>query len=157
IGLHFFGGDRNFDPAEIPSEIEIKTADELRVQLPEGNADFHTLALDLFANLPCHADLATNPDSVVTWQSGRRQALADIVRKFQKYAVQAEVVGEETKDQVQANCWKLKLENDWTVPVLELMRGEPQEAVILVADEGRGSAADGVLGLLDSGKRVLAV
>src|SRR5262249_2905353 len=36
-------------------------------------------------------------------------------------------------------------------------RGEAKETVMLVADEGRGTTADVVLGLLDSGKQVLAV
>jgi hypothetical protein len=40
---------------------------------------------------------------------------------------------------------------------VELSRGEPKETILLAADEGRTATADAVLGLLDSGKRVLAV
>jgi hypothetical protein len=157
IGLHFFSGDRNFDLMEIPSTGEIKTPDELRVELPEKNANFNTLALDIAAGLPRHAELATNPDSLATWQTNRRKALPEIIRKFKSYDVQSEVAGEAKKSDIRATSLKLKLESDWTVPVVELTRGEAKETVLLVADEGRGTTADVVLGLLDSGKRVLAV
>jgi hypothetical protein len=157
IGLYFFGGDRNFDPTEIPSAGEIKTPDELRVELPEKNADFNTLALDIAAGLPRHADLATNADSLAMWQMNRRKALSEIVRKFRNYDAQAETVGQAKKGDIEAVFLKLKLESDWSVPVVELTRGEAKETVMLVADEGRAAAADAALGLLDSGKRVLAV
>src|SRR5262249_40582706 len=143
---------------EIPSEKEIKTSDELRVELPEKSADFHTLGLDIAASLPRHAGLPAGAESVSPWQTERRQELADTLRKFRKYDVQSEVVVEEAKGRVGATCWKLNLESDWTVPVVELSRGGgPKETVILVADEGRSSATDAVTALLESGKRVLAV
>src|SRR5262249_20916995 len=123
IGLHFFGGDRNFDPTEIPSTGEIKTPDELRVELPEKNASFNGLALDIAARLPRQADLSTNPDSLETWQIDRRKALPEIIRKFRNYDIQAETAGESKKGNISAAFLKLKLESDWTIPVVELTRG----------------------------------
>jgi hypothetical protein len=157
IGLHFFSGDRNFDATEIASEKEIKTADELKVELPEKNADFNTLALAIAQRLPRDAALPANADAVGTWQSNQRKLLTDIVRKVRPYDVQAEIGGEGNKEAFRATYWSLKLETDWTVPVVELTRGEPKETVVLVADEGRASTAEAVLKLLDAGKRVLAV
>ena len=52
IGLHFFAGDKNYNPAEIASDKEIKTPDELKVEIPEKNADFHSLASELASSLP---------------------------------------------------------------------------------------------------------
>ncbi|MGE5194534.1 MAG: alpha/beta hydrolase family protein, partial [Deltaproteobacteria bacterium] len=157
IGLYFFGGDQNFDATEIPSKEEIKTADELRVELPEKNADFNTLALDIAKDLPRDAELDAKLDSVASWQTSRRKALLEIVRTMRSYDAQGEVAGEESKGLFKAVQWKLKLDGDWTIPVVELTRGEPTETVVLVADEGRTSTAEAVLTLLDSGRRVLTV
>src|SRR4029077_9518991 len=60
IGLHFFAGDKNYDAKEIPSEKEIKTPEALKVEVPEKNADFHSLATELAASLPREAELPTN-------------------------------------------------------------------------------------------------
>src|SRR5262245_20114394 len=99
IGLHFFGGDRNFDATEIASEKELKTADELRVEIPEMNADFHTLALDLARDLPLDADLPDAAPAAAEFQSARRKKLALTVRHASTYRVQhAEKAGEETKE-----------------------------------------------------------
>ena len=157
IGLHFFGGDRNFDATEIAPEKEIKTADELQVELPENNADFHTLAVSIAQRLPRDAALPDKADAAGSWQSNQRTLLLDIVRKVPSSDAQAEVVGEGNKEALKATHWRLKLDSDWTVPVVELTRGEPKETTILVADEGRAAAAEAVLKLLDAGQRVLAV
>jgi len=47
VGRQFFSGDAAFPTKEIPSEDEVKSADELRVSLPEQNADFITLAKEV--------------------------------------------------------------------------------------------------------------
>ena len=109
IGLHFFGGDRNFDATEIPSEKELKTADELQVELPETNADFHTLALDLARGLPFDANLPDAVSAATEFQSSRRKMLAATVRHATTCRVQhAEKDGEETKKGIKAIFWKLK-------------------------------------------------
>jgi len=80
IGLHFFGGDKTFDATEIPSEKELKTADELRVEIPEKNADFHTLALEIAQSLPLVAELPDAAPAVAEFQSSRRKKLEVTVR-----------------------------------------------------------------------------
>jgi hypothetical protein len=163
IGLHFFGGDREFDPREIPSEKELKTADELRVEVPEKNADFHTLALDLAQGLPAEADLPNAADAAADFQSDRRKKLAVTVRHSTTYRVQqTEKAGEEMSSGIKAVFWKLKIGSlkdapQWTVPVVELMKGEPKATVIVTADAGRAAAAEAIARHLDAGRRVLAV
>jgi hypothetical protein len=157
IGLHFFAGERNFDATESPSESEIKTADELKVEMPAMNADFHTLALAIAENLPRDAGLPVKSDAAGSWQNSRRKTLQEIVRKVRPYSVQAEVAGEAKYERFKATQWTLKLESDWVVPVVELARGESKETVMLLADEGRTTTGEAALKLLDTGKRVLAV
>ena len=52
LGDFFFAGNADFDAREIPSEGEIKTAEQLKIELPAPNEDFHTLALALSQSLP---------------------------------------------------------------------------------------------------------
>lgn len=51
IGKQFFSNDTSFNTKEILSEEEVKSADELRVPLPEQNADFTTLAKEVSLSL----------------------------------------------------------------------------------------------------------
>ena len=133
IGLHFFGGDKTYDATEIPSEKELKTAEELRVEMPEQNADFHTLALDIAGSLPLDAELPDAVPAATEFQSSRRKKLKVTVRHATTYRVQnAEKAGEETKSGIKAIFWKLKVGSSkeapqWTVPVVELTRGEPKD------------------------------
>ena len=152
----FFSGDPKFDPVEIPSESEVKTNTVLTVELPADNLDFHTLALALSRNLPRHPEIPTTKAALARWQQAGRARLREVVH-FKDYAVAAERAGGGEKDGVKAVFWKLKLGGVWTVPAVELSRGAAKETVILVADEGRKSAAAEAERLLAAGKRVLAV
>ncbi len=48
----FFSGSSEFPGREIDSETELRTAAELNVPLPEGNLDFHSIALALAQEAP---------------------------------------------------------------------------------------------------------
>ena len=157
IGLHFFAGDKNYNPAEISSDKEIKTPDELKVEIPENNADFHSLATELASSLPKEGELPANSAAAAKFRTARRTKLAALLRR-PTYAVQdADGAGSETLGDIKAIYWKLKVGPDWTVPAVELAREGTREAVIVVADEGRTAAAERIVTLLDEGKRVLAV
>src|SRR5579863_1133581 len=81
IGRFFFPGDKTFDAAEIPCEKELKTADELRVEIPDENADFHTLALDIARGLPLEGSLPEVASAAAEFQAVGRKNLARIVRR----------------------------------------------------------------------------
>ena len=49
------------------------------------------------------------------------------------------------------------MDNEWTVPALEIESGMAGETVILVADEGRASTTGVVAGQLKDGRRVIAL
>lgn len=157
IGLHFFAGDKNYDAKEIPSEKEIKKPEELKVEVPDNNADFHSLATELAASLPKEAELPANSSAVAKFRSARRTKLAALLRR-PTYTVQdADGAGPETVGDIKAIFWKIKLGPDWTVPAVELAKEGAKEAVMVVADEGRTAAAERIVTLLDEGKRVLAI
>jgi hypothetical protein len=144
VGDIFFPQDASFDAKEIPSEAEVKQATDLAVPLPDRNLDFHQLALAASQGLPRDPGQAT------------REKLAGIV-KFKSFDAVATPAGEETRDGVRAAYWKLRMGDTWTVPVAEFTRGEAKGTTIVVADNGRASAAQDIESLLASGQRVLAV
>lgn len=144
VGDIFFAGDSTFTATEIPCEIEVKKQAELDVPLPIGNLDFHQLAMIASQNLPRDPTQAT------------REKLREIVN-YQPCAAAATKTGEETRGDVQATFWKLRMGTDWTVPATELTRGAASATTILIADAGRKTAAQDIEALLASGHRVIAV
>jgi len=159
LGDFFFPGDESFDATEIASEDELKSEEQLAVELPADNADFQSLALAIAETLPRDVqrpDESAGEEAVAQWKQSRRQQLASIVRA-KDYRVQAIASGEQEAAGVKATRWKLMMDGDWTVPVVELVQGDPQCTAILVADGGRAAAAADAARLLADGYRVVAV
>jgi len=156
LGDHFYANDASYDAHEIPSEKEVKSADQLLVSLPDDNPDFNDLARKLMQPLPRNGALPTEKGALPTWQSERRARLRETVQ-LKDYTVQAEAIGMESKNRAQATFWKLKFASDWTVPAVEITRGRVTGTSILIADAGRKSTAAEVERLLEAGQRVVAV
>jgi hypothetical protein len=144
IGESWFANDSHFDPKEVPAEAEVKTADELKVELPAHNRDFHAVALGLSQGLP-------KPKL-----SAERAALREIVRPFVD-EVEAERVGDDRQDELQAVYWRLRVGSTWSVPVVSFTRPKSAGATIVLADAGRKEMTAVVRELLDAGRRVIAV
>jgi len=155
LGDHFHAGDSKFSPTEIPSEAEVKTKEQLMVSLPENNASFNSLALTLSKNLPRHPDVPVGRAAMNRWQRKHREKLQAIVRA-KEYRAEATKVASEEKDGTKVSFWRLKLGNEWTLPVVEMTRGESKGTTLLIADEGRKSVAAETERLLAAGQRVLA-
>ncbi|HJT78960.1 MAG TPA: acetylxylan esterase, partial [Gemmataceae bacterium] len=160
VGDFFYPGDRSYSAAEIPCAKEVKSKDQLNVPLPQPNADFHSLALALSKKLPHAPNLPGERDAALRWQKVRRDKLRALVRA-RDFTTQAEKAGSEEKGGVRATFWRLRLHgggaDQWTIPVVELVQGEPKGTAVLVADGGRAGAAAEVERLLKAGQRVWAV
>jgi hypothetical protein len=158
LGDHFFAGDAGFDATEIDSGVEVKTAEELRVELPADNAGFHTWATRLMADLPRSAELPTDKTAAEAWQKAARNQLRGVVRASD-YAVQAQSAGGDEKDKIKANYWRLRIGDAWTVPAVEFTPSGAKSTVLVVADDGRASpaAVAEIERLLAAGKRVVAI
>lgn len=158
LGTHFFAG-QPFEPAEISCDDELKTPEQLQVPLPDtGLEDFHTLALKLSVDLPRDGTLPADKDAAADWKARKLQHLRDVTR-FKQEAVQAVP---ETDPRAFADGtvthWWLRVGGDWTVPAVELTRGQPTGKVLLVADQGRKSLpAELVDEWLNKGCRVIAL
>ena len=155
LGDHFFRGDAGFNAGEIPSDAEVKTSEQLFVPLPENNANFNSLALTLSKRLPRDANVPVG-EALLRWQKTSREKLRVIVHA-KDYKVEATQTGSEERGESKATFWRLKLGKEWTLPVVELSRGESKGTTILFGDDGRKSVAAEAERLLAAGQRVLAV
>ncbi|MSU51157.1 MAG: hypothetical protein EXS37_19060 [Opitutus sp.] len=140
---HFFGGTPDFPVDDIPSVAEVRSAEQLHVPVPDGGEDFHTLALKLSGSLP----RAGSPD---------RARLRQIVRA-PLYQVGATKVEIGVEDGLEVTRWRLRMNNDWTVPVVEISPANPKSTVVLVADGGRSSVGAQARQWVDEGRRVVAI
>ncbi|MDE0101317.1 MAG: acetylxylan esterase [Bryobacterales bacterium] len=143
LGDAFFEGAQDFDAAEIDVIGELKSGEQLHVPLPENNLDIRQIAQGLARDAPPRP----------------RRTTADLqaITKMPRYQVRGKLAGNSTSASVRATRWRLRMDNDWTVPAVELEGPAPGATAILVADGGRDSTVGAVRAQLALGKRVLAV
>jgi len=169
----FFPGNAKFDPIEIASDSEVKTPEQLNVKLPEKNADFHSLAIALAAQLPRDGKLPSEANAARAWQKDCRTKLREVLHAHD-YTATSEPVGAAGNAKIVAVYRKLTMDDGWVVPVVEIApapRFEPAERVnlssakpakprpttLVVADGGHATAAATVERLMAEGHNVLAV
>ncbi len=155
LGDNFYAG-KDFSSREIPCATEIKTNGVLDVALPADNATFKSLALELSKDLPLSAELPSEMATAHARQTSQRAKLREVVRAKHSQVI-AERIGMEQKDGLHTEFWRLKVDDAWTVPAIELGQGLSTQTAVLVADQGRRSASAQAQQLLANGYRVLAV
>jgi hypothetical protein len=166
LGEHFHPGVADYPVAEIPSDAEVKTAEELEVPLPERNATFHTLALELSTRRPEAPGLPRTLEEAEPWRLAILEALRDVARE-ETIEVAAEKVGSREVESsaaeppeargLRVTLWRLRAGEEWTVPATEIEPEAPSGTAVLIADAGRASAAAETSRLLAEGLRVLAL
>ena len=134
----FYGGSEDFPVAEIDVNDELKTFDELIVDLPADNLDFHKIALRLAE--------AARPSG------GTRAELQGLTRT-PSYSVKAHAL--ETDAEVRR--WRLRMDDTWTIPAVEVAPEGATGTVVLLADGGRASVAGEARAHLAAGRRVIAI
>ena len=157
LGDYFYPGDKTFDATEIPAaDGEVKTREQLLVDLPAKNEDFNTLALALTKNLPRQGDLPGEQPARLKWQESARKELTRTV-KPKEFRVLASEAAHETAGDVTATYWKFNLDDGWTVPATEFSQENSKQTAILLTDAGRAKAGADAARLLAAGYRVIAV
>jgi Acetyl xylan esterase (AXE1) len=154
LGDFFFKDDPRFSAEEIACQDEVRKNDELNVPLPAGNATFNSLAKDLAEHLPRNSELPRNLAAAEKWRTVQHQKLRELLRVKDFSAEAAKQLAGAGQS---ATNWRLKVNDRWSVPVVELVRGEPKATTILIGDAGRARLAEQAGKLLDAGHRVLAV
>lgn len=149
LGDHFYPGQDSYRAEEIPSDAEIKTAEQLNVPLPENSQDFRALALEISAKFPRYPALYL--------ERPKAQAKLKKIVRAREYPVAATKAGQEEKNGIRAVFWKLRVGADWTVPAVELSQGQPKSTVLVFSDGGRKSVEKRVRHYLEAGQRVVAL
>lgn len=155
LSEHFFPG-QNVSADEIESKAELKTAEQLTVELPAENANFQTLATKLLNALPEREKPPGESGAAEAWRQQQREKLKAIIRA-QDMQVVAEKVDSSESDGVTATRWRLRIGDSWTVPAVEFSKADSKGTTILVADDGRSGLHAAVTETLASGQGVLAV
>ena len=104
--------------------------------MPSDNLDFHTLSLKLGRDLPRDPSLPKSKGEAEAWRKDRLPRLRSIVKPVVG-VVGSEKVREAESGGVKATSWRIKVGTSWTVPAVELTRGESKGTTILLGDEGR--------------------
>ncbi len=176
---HFYAKSASFDPVEIPCESEVKTPEQLQVELPPENADFHSLAVALVKDLPPAESLPGDATAAREWQMRGRTRLRELV-VWKSYEVAAERVADDMAADLQSNAWRLRFTSAHdpshpgltpngeeglakrlrgsclTLSAAEFAPTERTSEAIVIADEGVASAAPHIARLIAAGARVIA-
>jgi len=135
IADYFYDGDETFPRHEIASDDELKTAEQLNVDLPTDNMDFNRLAGHLSTRLK--RSLPTD-GNLEAWQSSHRPLLAKTVRLQEYQTISVEQSTEHTA--IGSARWqRLRIGGHWTVPAVEIRtpQADPDVLAIVISDEGR--------------------
>ncbi len=138
--------DGNGDAAEIPSNDEIKTAEELAVGVPPQNSNFRVLAEEIAQRLP--RELPGTADE-------RRKLLKQILR-WEDRTLSGEPQGEPMKVGSLTVGRFLLQDNDWSLPAVMVAPDGFDETVMLLADNGVAAQAEEIAKLAADGKRVVS-
>lgn len=169
IGDFFYANDPEFDASEIECDDEVKSFDELLVDLPDNTATLHDLAVKL-------SDRKLSPpppeDRLPHWRRSMRSQLQEIVR-WRPESVPDEALlpfkvsgddwkpgGEmgKTTDGVHAMTSIWNISDTWSVPgVLFEKDFESRPTVLMIADDGRASLTERVEHHLARNNNVLAI
>jgi len=152
---YFYAADTGFQRTEIPSEKELKTKEQLFVELPADNLDFNSLAQRLSSRIT-----HTVPESskLIEWQEQMRPVLKEVVRAHDYHTLAVEQSTESTSTGMAVWRW-LRIGGDWTVPAVEIStpQSDPSKLAIVISDEGRAVSELDTTIFLSAGYRVLAM
>jgi dienelactone hydrolase len=147
IGTHFFRGNRDYCPQEIPSTAELKTPRQLEVPIPEDNANFSSLARGLAVPLPRQPQLPVSVAAAREWQSMRRPVLSRLV-KVPPIEFAAKLRDRRQAGSADAQFFGVTPTAGWTLPAVVFTPANPRGTTLVVADRGRTNLADVVHSLL---------
>jgi hypothetical protein len=152
---YFYSADRDFQRTEISSESELKTKEQLFVELPADNLDFNSLAMQLSSRIT-HS--VPESSKLEEWQKTMRPVLKDVVRAHDYHTLAVEQFRESTSTGTVVWRW-LRIGGDWTVPAVEITtpQADPSKLAIIISDNGRTASELDATILLSAGYRVLAV
>jgi len=155
LAAHFSRDGDEWPPTEIESSNEVLTPEQLEVELPDDNADFNSLAIQV---LQKQAPMTSPPESSTereSWQADQRLRLMELVR-YRPLAVSATLVRQGVARGYHSRAWRCQV-GEWQVPVIEIGNEYSRQSTILFADQDRMSLVQTISSLLAQQHRVLIV
>jgi dienelactone hydrolase len=117
-------------PPDEEAPADLRTAEALKMPLPEDNLNLHTLAVSLTRSLPRNG--------------ATREKLRELVR-WPQYSAAALQPG------------RLSLDGIWSVPYVELGDAGAKGVTLVFGDAGKAKLAEETRKLTEAGKRVVAI
>lgn len=152
---HFAHPDDDWPPFEIESTPELKSRDLLNVGLDDDNSTFNDIARDLLGQLPPRAAPA-EPALRRIWVEAEREALGQKIH-YHPMKPSATVIREVSGKGWSGRAWRLRLDSEWELPVVEITPESVEQTSIVFADSGRKSMIPIIQSLLRKKSRVIAV
>ena len=148
--------------SEIPSEAELLTAEQLTVGLPEGNANFFTLAKTYLESLPKDPVPMTDDAEQKQWQESARSRLQQVLRlsPLADDGITADQLLErESRNSVKIERYQLRTTDQLTLPLMMFYPDQlqHQNIVIALADEGCTQIEDRIQKEIALGNTVITV
>ncbi len=148
LNRHFLPQDQRQDE-EIPVDDEIRKAEELAIEYPADNANFHTLAAEAMKSLPARKVPRDDPAAIDQWRSRTRDMLRRTVRPDPVAAVGPQdvlalsTIPDRTAG-VPGHACCLRVAGQWTLPVVEYAPegSDPAVNYLILADGGLADARD---------------
>src|SRR5262249_30674526 len=155
VGDFFLPEEKNYSAKEMPCQDEVRKAKDIAVPMPEKNHTFNSLARDLAKALPRDSSIPQDESTI----AAKRALLKKVINYHYYHCEDASVAAEQDdRGGIKSTYFQLRLrKGEWTVPVVELKRGEAKETVIVLHEGGRQAALAEIKKQLDPGRRVLAV
>ena len=150
--------------SEIPSEAELLTAEQLTVGLPEGNANFFTLAKTYLESLPKYPVPMTDDTEQEQWQKSARLRLQQVLRLSplaDDGITVDQLLEQESRNSVKIERYQLRTTDQLTLPLMVFYPAQPQHQnqniVIALADGGRTQMKDRIQKEISLGNTVIIV
>ena len=150
--------------SEIPSEAELLTAEQLTVGLPEGNANFFTLAKTYLESLPKDPVPMTDDAEQKQWQESARSRLQQVLRlsPLADDGITADQLLErESRNSVKIERYQLRTTDQLTLPLMvfypDQLQHQNQNIVIALADGGQTQMKDRIQKEISLGNIVIIV
>ncbi|HCK16236.1 TPA: hypothetical protein DHW51_19080 [Candidatus Poribacteria bacterium] len=150
--------------SEIPSEAELLTAEQLTVGLPEGNANFFTLAKTYLESLPKYPVPMTDDTEQEQWQESARLRLQQVLRlsPLADDGITADQLLErESRNSVKIERYQLRTTDQLTLPLMvfypDQLQHQNQNIVIALADGGQTQMKDRIQKEISLGNTVIIV
>jgi dienelactone hydrolase len=153
INKYFLADSETMDN-EIPSDDEVLSYDDLIVGIPDDNANFYTLAMEMMKEFPKNRPPKGN---ISQWQKDGRDTLRNIL-KNKPMTAQANKIAEVSEGNLKSKHYKVSV-NGFTIPLVAISNSEKcgNSIVLIFSDKGKSTLIEQVKSEVEKGSTVIVI